>query len=91
MGRAASAHALGALVGFPLWHVSLSRRLNGAFGGDPDLMLCAALWRSGSRWCAVIDLLFLGLRGERGHCRNASLYERQRRAGPVDRARLEGL
>lgn len=68
------------------WHVALSRRMNALRGGDPDLMLCAALHRERSLWCFLFNLPFL-LR-TRHHCRDMSEYEHERHAAGPDLVRL---
>lgn len=68
------------------WHVTLSRRANGLRGGDPDIMLCAALHREGSYWSLLLDIPFLWW--TRHHCRDMSNYEHERHASGPGLVRL---
>ena len=66
--------------------------MNDLRGGDPDVMLCAALHQQGSRWCLVVDVWWLAIalawrgRAEWRHCRTMAQYERWRRVGTPDEA-----
>ncbi|MGQ0565595.1 MAG: hypothetical protein ACT4OK_11060 [Gemmobacter sp.] len=49
----------------------MSRSLNAALGGDPDLTLCAQSWRDGFFVRPWLDWVFKQLLGEDDHCRKS--------------------
>jgi hypothetical protein len=65
------------------WHVTLSRRVNGALGYSPREMICSRMWRQHHRLLPWVDALFLIARGEREHCRQVHDYEWSRRDLPA--------
>jgi hypothetical protein len=73
-----------------MWHIRLSRAINGRLGHDPSAMLCARLHREGSAACRYLDALFLILRGEYHHCRRMAEWEDAPERKP-ERARRAGL